>query len=61
MNDYPDISAETKARVAEAAAGLGYHASAATRSLRRHRTERIGIVNTTTSYNYDYFMESCAA
>ena len=57
LNDYPDISVETKARVAEAAAGLGYHPSAAARSLRRHCTERIGIVNTSTSYNSDYYME----
>jgi LacI family transcriptional regulator len=57
LNDYPDISAETKARVAATAAELGYHPSAAARSLRRHCTERIGVVNTSTSYNDDYFME----
>jgi LacI family transcriptional regulator len=57
LNDYRDIPAETKARVAEAAARLGYHPSAAARSLRLHRTERIGVINTATSYNFDYFME----
>lgn len=57
LNDYRDIPAETKARVAEAAQRLGYHPSAAARSLRLHRTERIGVINTATSYNYDYFME----
>jgi LacI family transcriptional regulator len=57
LNDYRDIPAETKARVSETAQRLGYHPSAAARSLRRHRTDRIGIINTATSYNYDYFME----
>lgn len=57
LNDYPDISAETKTRVSEVAIELGYHPSSAARSLRRHRTERIGVVNAATSYNYDYFME----
>ncbi|MGQ9490416.1 MAG: LacI family DNA-binding transcriptional regulator [Anaerolineae bacterium] len=57
LNDYPDISAETKKRVIEVAAQLGYHPSSAARSLRKHCTERIGVVNATMSYNYDYFME----
>lgn len=57
LNDYPDVSPETRKRVLEAAAQLGYHPSAAARSLRKHRTERIGVVNPTMSYNYDYFME----
>ena len=57
LNDYRDIPAETKARVSEAAQRLGYHPSAAARSLRLHRTDRIGVINTSTSYNYDYFME----
>lgn len=57
LNDYRDIPAATKARVGEAVRRLGYHPSAAARSLRTHRTERIGVINTTTSYNYDYFME----
>jgi LacI family transcriptional regulator len=57
LNDYRDIPAETKARVSEAAHRLGYHPSAAARSLRLHRTDRIGVINSATSYNYDYFME----
>jgi LacI family transcriptional regulator len=57
LNDYREIPAETKARVSEAAYRLGYHPSAAARSLRMHRTDRIGVINTVTSYNYDYFME----
>jgi DNA-binding LacI/PurR family transcriptional regulator len=57
LNDYRDIPTETKVRVTEAAQRLGYHPSAAARSLRLHRTERIGVINTATSYNYDYFME----
>ncbi len=57
LNDYPDVSSETRKRVLEAAAQLGYHPSAAARSLRKHRTDRIGVVNPTMSYNYDYFME----
>ena len=57
LNNYRDIPAETKARVSDAAQRLGYHPSAAARSLRLHRTERIGVINTATSYNFDYFME----
>lgn len=57
LNDYPDVSAETKARVVETAEVLGYHPSAAARSLRRHYTDRIGIVNPSTTFNYDYFIE----
>jgi LacI family transcriptional regulator len=57
LNDYPDISAETKARVVEVAQGLGYHPSAAARSLRRRQTDRIGVVNPSTTYNFDYFFE----
>lgn len=56
LNDYRDIPAETKARVSEAARKLGYQPSAAARSLRTQRTERIGVV-TTTTYNYDHWME----
>jgi LacI family transcriptional regulator len=57
LNNYRDIPAETKARVSEAVRRLGYHPSAAARSLRLHRTGRIGVINTTTTYNYDYFIE----
>ncbi len=57
LNDYRDIPPETKARVVEAAQRLGYHPSVSARSLRRRTTERIGIVNTSTSYNYDDLME----
>ncbi len=57
LNDYRDIPEETKARVVDAAARLGYHPSSAARSLRRHRTQRIGVVNATLSYNHEYFME----
>jgi len=42
LNDYADISAETKERVLEAARKLDYHPSAAARSLRRQRTDKIG-------------------
>ncbi len=47
LNDYSDVSEATKQRVREAALALGYTPSAAARSLRRQRTEKIGF-----SYGY---------
>jgi len=44
LNDYPDIAAETKERVREAALRAGYHASALARRLKRGRVETVGIV-----------------
>lgn len=44
LNDYPDIAAETKERVREAARRSGYHASALARRLKRGRVETVGIV-----------------
>ena len=61
LNDYRDIPDETKARVVDAAQRLGYHPSAAARSLRRHRTERIGVVNASLSYNHEYVSWHLAA
>ncbi len=42
LNDYSDVSQETKARVLVAVRELGYHPSAAARNLRRQRTDKIG-------------------
>ena len=47
LNDYSDVSDATKQRVRETALGIGYTPSAAARSLRRQRTEKIGF-----SYGY---------
>lgn len=44
LNGYPDVSAETRARVLAGAEALGYHASAAARNLRRQRTDKLGLV-----------------
>ncbi len=51
MNDYPDISEDTRERVLVAARELGYHPNAAARNLRRKRTDKIGLViNTPMTY-----------
>jgi DNA-binding LacI/PurR family transcriptional regulator len=42
LNDYADVSQETKDRVLAAASQLDYHPSAAARNLRRRRTDKIG-------------------
>jgi len=42
LNDYSDVSQETKERVLAAARELNYHPSAAARNLRRRRTDKIG-------------------
>jgi LacI family transcriptional regulator len=42
LNGYSDVSQETKERVLTAARELDYHPSAAARSLRRRRTDKIG-------------------
>jgi LacI family transcriptional regulator len=44
LNGYADVSAETRRRVEEAAAHVGYRASAAGRQLRTGRTEAIGFL-----------------
>ena len=44
LNDRPDVSPFTKARVLQAVHDLGYQPSAAARSLRSQRTNKIGLV-----------------
>ncbi|MDA9175619.1 LacI family transcriptional regulator [Alphaproteobacteria bacterium] len=44
LNDYPDISEETKRRVRETAAALGYVASSRARQLQKGSTDAIGLV-----------------
>jgi LacI family transcriptional regulator len=44
LNDYKDVSDETKRRVLETARELDYHPSAAARSLRRQRSNKIGLL-----------------
>ena len=46
LNDRPDVSPSTKARILQAARDLGYQPSAAARNLRRQRTNKIGLVVT---------------
>lgn len=51
MNNYPDISEDTRERVLIAAKKLGYHPNEAARNLRRRRTDKIGLViNTPMAY-----------
>jgi len=44
LNDRPDVSPDTRARVLKTAHELGYQPSAAARNLRRQRTNKIGLV-----------------
>ena len=44
LNDRPDVSPYTKARVLKTVHELGYQPSAAARNLRRQRTNKIGLV-----------------
>jgi LacI family transcriptional regulator len=44
LNNYPDVSQQTKARVIEVARELGYYPSAPARNLRRRRTDKIGFL-----------------
>ncbi len=44
LNNYHDVSQQTKARVLEAARELGYYPSATARNLRRRRTDKIGFL-----------------
>jgi len=46
LNGYADVNAETRSRVVEAAAALGYHPSATARRLRVSRAESIGVLLT---------------
>lgn len=46
LNDRPDVSPDTKARILRAAHDLGYQPSAAARNLRRQRTNKMGLVVT---------------
>lgn len=45
LNDYSDISADTKALVLQASDDLGYHPNTTARNLRRQRTEKIGVIH----------------
>lgn len=44
INDHPDVSPETRRRVREIVARLGYHPNAIARSLSRQRTHTLGVV-----------------
>lgn len=58
LNGKDDVSEATRKRVQDIAKELGYRPSAAARSLRRQRTNKIGVVfNSGISYISDYFAE----
>jgi LacI family transcriptional regulator len=55
LNNYPDVSPQTKTRVIDCARDLGYYPSATARNLRRRRTDKIGFlfsfpINTISEY-----------
>lgn len=55
LNGYDDVSVATRELVRKTAAELGYQPSAAARSLRRGRTDKIGLfLNTSITYVVDY-------
>ena len=58
LNGRVDVSQATRQRILQAAREMGYHPSAAARSLARQRTNKLGFVfNDTISYFSDYFAE----
>ncbi len=55
LNNYDDVSLETRELVIKTARKLGYQPSAAARNLRRGRTDKIGLfLNTSIDYVVDY-------
>jgi len=61
LNDYPDVSPDTRERVKAAVRELDYHPSAAARNLRRGRTDKIGLlVNNPISFLSEYISEMMA-
>ena len=58
LNNYPDVSEETRSLVADMARKLGYEPSASARSLRRGHTDKIGLlINHSLSYISEYLAE----
>jgi LacI family transcriptional regulator len=62
LNDYDDVAAETKARIKQVAAELGYYPSATARQLQKRRTDTIGFVIPTFGPRFSdpYFSELLA-
>ena len=55
LNGYRDVSQRTRDRVLEAQKELGYHPNGAARSLRRGRTDKIGLlINNPIEFLNDY-------
>ncbi|UCC53466.1 MAG: LacI family DNA-binding transcriptional regulator, partial [Anaerolineaceae bacterium] len=46
LNGYPDVSDDTRQRILEMARELDYHPNLAAQSLRRRRTNKIGLLIT---------------
>jgi len=58
LNDYADVSSETRELVQSTATEMGYHPSAAARNLRRGQTDKIGfLINTSLPFVGDYLAE----
>ena len=61
LNDYPDVSEETRQLILQKAQEMGYQASATARNLRRGRTDKIGLfINHSLSYISEYLAEIIA-
>lgn len=61
LNGYPDVSAQTRDLVTHTAQELGYEPSASARSLRRGRTDKVGLfLNHSMSYISEYLGEVIA-
>ena len=58
LNGYRDVAPETRERVMEIARDWGYQPSAAARSLRRGRTDKVGLfINNSVTYLREYLAE----
>ena len=58
LNDYADVSAETRDRVRAAAKALGYHPSAIARGLKTGRSYNLGVLysdETQSGFTHSYF------
>ncbi len=58
LNDYPDVSQDTRERVKSTALALDYHPSSVARNLRLGRTDKIGLlINNPISFISEYISE----
>ena len=61
LNDYPDVSPETREQVRAAAERLGYHPNAVARGLKTGRTFNLGVLysdDSDSGFTHHYFAPS---